>query len=138
MYRTRFDQHPLCYIEFNEGFMLFLFYSLISQMSGQVFYWSTILVLFALVWTDFNVDKYIIGMRLQCCCIWIDHKLSQCVLQVLTSVFSSNDIVWLRQCLNYLNTKSKYLKILLLFTKCLNSVQSLVKPNRVQKFDIKF
>ena len=47
------------------------FYLPILPMSGQAFYWSTILVLFALVWTDFNVDEYIIGMRLQCCCICI-------------------------------------------------------------------
>ena len=49
---------------FNRGFMLFLFYLLILPMSGQAFYWSTILVLFALVWTDLNVDEYIIGMRM--------------------------------------------------------------------------
>ena len=59
---------------FNGGFMLFLFYLPISPMSGQAFYWSTILVLFTLVWTDFNVDKYIIGMNLQCCCIWISPR----------------------------------------------------------------
>ena len=51
--------------------MLFPFYLLILPMSGQAFYWSAILVLFASVWTDFNVDEYIIRMRLQCCCIWI-------------------------------------------------------------------
>ena len=35
--------------------MLFLFYLPILPMSGQAFYWSMILVLFAMVWTDFNV-----------------------------------------------------------------------------------
>ena len=35
------------------------FYLPISPMSGQVFYWSTIL--FALVWTDYNVDECILG-----------------------------------------------------------------------------
>ena len=51
--------------------MLLLFYLPILPMSGQAFYWSAILVLFALVWTDFNVDECIMGMSLQCCCIWI-------------------------------------------------------------------
>ena len=37
-------------------------------MSKQVYYWSTIFILVAVVWTDLVVDKYI-GMRLQCCCI---------------------------------------------------------------------
>ena len=46
---------------FNGGFMLFLFYLLLSPMSGQAFHWSKILVLFALVWSDFNVDKCIFG-----------------------------------------------------------------------------
>ena len=46
-------------------------------MSGEAFYWSTILVLLSLVWTDFIVDECIIGMRLQCCCIWI-RLLSTC------------------------------------------------------------
>ena len=46
---------------FNRGFVLFLLYSLILPMSGQVFYWSTILVLIALVWTDFTLDKCILG-----------------------------------------------------------------------------
>ena len=45
---------------FNGWFMLFLFYLPILPMSGQ-FYWSTILVLFALEWTDFNVDEFILG-----------------------------------------------------------------------------
>ena len=30
-------------------------------MSGQAFYWTVILVLIALVLTDFTVDKYILG-----------------------------------------------------------------------------
>ena len=36
------------------------FYLLILPMYGQVFYWSTILILVALVWTDFTVDDYIL------------------------------------------------------------------------------
>ena len=52
---------------------------LFTSFAGQAFYWSTILVLFALVWTDFNVDEYIIGMRLQCCCIWIESVYSTAI-----------------------------------------------------------
>ena len=46
---------------FNGWFMLFLFDLPILRMSGQAFYWSTILALFALVWTDFNVDECMLG-----------------------------------------------------------------------------
>ena len=46
---------------FNGGFMLFLFYLPILPMSGQAIYWSKILVLFALEWTDFNVDECVLG-----------------------------------------------------------------------------
>ena len=43
------------------GFMLFLFYLPLLPVSGQAFCWSAILVLFALEWTNFNVDECILG-----------------------------------------------------------------------------
>ena len=52
------------------------FYLPIFLFIYQAFYCSTILVLFASVWTDFNVEEYIIGMRLQCCCIWIKYGVA--------------------------------------------------------------